>query len=466
VPLTQVDPSFSNSWQTVLDTRGSNIAIFSEDGKAIRTFTDIESERQTWREKLALFQPGSVLLVQVGNEPIWPALFLACLDLKIIMAPLEPEVASTALAKVMQITQPQGIIRQTAIDRLDYSPIRWDNPRPNFLKLTSGTTALPRAVRFRESQLLADCRNICLSMSLRTDDINFGVIPFAHSYGFNNLITPLLYQGTALVCSSDRLPRAIRKNLLNSKATVLPANPAIFHALSVLDDPDELGSIRLCISAGAPLPAETIRQFHVRYRLRIHGFYGSSECGGIAFDREGKLDAPSGFVGTSMDGVEIRRRENDRIEVHGPNVGDGYFPHAEPEILDGRRFVPGDLVRWLDYGAQLYGRASDSINVAGKKVHPSVIEEHLRTFPGIIDAIAFGVPSPNRNEDLVALVLTRRKITRHQLELHCRSGLADWQVPRDFKIVASLPVNARGKLKRSYLAQEYLAARKKLEPRS
>jgi long-chain acyl-CoA synthetase len=466
VQLTQVDPSFSTFWQTVLKRRSSDVAIFSQDGKTIRTFADIESERQIWREKLASFPSGSVILVQFGNEPVWPALFLAFLDLKLIMAPLEPEVASSAFEKILQVTQAQGIVRPSAINRFDYPPIAWNEPLPDFLKLTSGTTALPRAVRFRESQLLADCHNICRTMGLQPDDINFGVIPFAHSYGFNNLITPLLNQGTALVCSSDRLPRAIHKNLQNSAATVLPATPAIFHALSALDGRDALGSVRLCISAGAPLPAETIRQFHARYGLRIHSFYGSSECGGIAFDRDGKLDAPSGFVGTPMDGVEIRPGGNDRIEVHGPNVGDGYFPDPEPEVLNGVRFIPGDLIRWLDYGAQLYGRASDSINVAGKKVHPSVIEEHLRKLPGIIDAIAFGVPSPNRNEDLVALVLAHETTTRQQLETHCRIGLADWQVPRDFKIVSSLPVNARGKLNRSDLAREYLAERQKRDARS
>ena len=89
--LTQVDPSFSTFWQTVLKRRSSDVAIFSEDGKTIRTFADIESERYSWREKLASFPSGSVLLVQFGNEPVWPALLLACLDLKLIMAPLEPE---------------------------------------------------------------------------------------------------------------------------------------------------------------------------------------------------------------------------------------------------------------------------------------------------------------------------------------------------------------------------------------
>jgi len=64
VQLTQVDPSFSTVWQAVLERRSSDVAIFSEDGKAIRTFADIESERYSWRERLASFPSGSVLLVQ------------------------------------------------------------------------------------------------------------------------------------------------------------------------------------------------------------------------------------------------------------------------------------------------------------------------------------------------------------------------------------------------------------------
>jgi len=296
-------------------------------------------------------------------------------------------------------------------------------------------------------------------MGLTPEDVNFGAIPFAHSYGFSNLVTPLLYQGTRFVCSRDRLPRAIYRHIEESEATVLPATPAIFQALSSLSDCDRLGAIRICISAGAPLPAETVQQFYRRYKLRIHSFYGSSECGGIMFDREGRLDAPSGFVGAPLDGVQITRLQNDRIEITGTNVGDGYFPDQDPETLQTGRFRPGDLVRWLGESAQLYGRASDFVNIAGKKIHPSLVEEHIRKLAGVIEVIAFGVPSPNRNEDLVALVMSNPPISRQTLEAHCRAGLADWQVPRDFEIVTELPVNTRGKIKRSELAAEYVARR-------
>jgi long-chain acyl-CoA synthetase len=450
---------FGANWANVLQRYGQQAAIYGNDREVLRTFSDIESERTRWRNKLSSLAKGSTVLVQLTQDAGWPAIFLATLDLSLVMVPLETEVAGQQLENVVKVARPHAAIRSNEVSHFHSESPDWVGPQPDLLKMTSGTTGLPRAVRFRASQLFSDCRNICSSMGLLPEDVNFGAIPFAHSYGFSNLVTPLLYQGTGFVCSRDRLPRAIQSHIENSTATVLPATPAIFQALSSLSDCDRLGAIRLCISAGAPLPAETIQQFFRRYGLRIHSFYGSSECGGIMFDREGRLDAPSGFVGTQLDGVQITRLPNDRIDIRGPNVGDGYFPDQDPATLETGRFLPGDLVRWLGESAQLYGRASDFINIAGKKIHPSLVEEHIRQIPGVIEVIAFGVPSPNRNEDLVALVMSNPPIARQTLEAHCRSGLADWQVPRDFEIVTELPVNARGKIKRSELAAEYLEKR-------
>jgi long-chain acyl-CoA synthetase len=308
-------------------------------------------------------------------------------------------------------------------------------------------------VRFRESQLLADCRNICEAMGIRPEDLNFGVIPFSHSYGFSNLITPLLFQGTVLICSTDRMPRAVYHHLRNSGATVFPGTPALFQALGSLSGAAEPLPLRLCISAGAPLAPEVSGEFHRRFGLKIHSFYGSSECGGIAYDRDDEAARPYGFAGTPLAGVEVVKIDANRISVRGPNVGDGYFPDSDAEILDGTQFSPGDLVEWSNQGIRLVGRVTEFVNVAGKKVHPSVVEEHLRKMAGVIDAIVFGIPSATRNEDLVAYVVGSKSLSRQLLESHCREGLSSWQVPREIQIVPELPFNSRGKINRSELSK-------------
>jgi long-chain acyl-CoA synthetase len=448
---------FARFWGKVLKNRSRETAIFSDNGGNLRTFLEIEEERAVWRNQLSAFSVGDCVVAAIGNDPCWPALLLACWDRGLVVTPIEADLQAAQLDRILHLTQAQGLIQTNEIQRFDSSPVPWDGLRPDLLKITSGTTGAPRAVRFRETQLLADCQNICQTMGLRPDDLNFGVISFSHSYGFSNLITPLLYQGTSLACSTDRMPRAVHDRLQNSGATVFPATPALFQALSSLSDIRRPDRIRLCISAGAPLAPEIARQFHRSFGLKIHSFYGSSECGGIAYDRSEDLELPTGFVGTPMNGVELARVDDDRIAVHGPNVADGYFPEGELDVLDGVRFVPGDIIACSNPGLQLIGRMSDFANIAGKKVHPSVIEEHLRQLPGVVDAIVFGIPSLTRNEDLVAYVVTSNAVSRQALETHCREGLSSWQVPREFQIVTKLPFNERGKINRSELSRIHLA---------
>jgi long-chain acyl-CoA synthetase len=450
---------FASFWNLVLQDRARENAIFSDDCSVLRTFQEIEEERIQWRSRLTAFSVGDCLVTALGNDPTWPALLLACWDLALVVVPLEPDLQSEQLNRILDLTQAQGLIEANQTQRFNRPPMRWDGKRPHLLKVTSGTTGASRAVRFQESQLLADCQNICATMGIGPADVNFGVIPFSHSYGFSNLVTPLLYQGTGLVCSTDRMPRAVYNHLQSGGATIFPGTPALFQALSSLPESGKPLSIRLCISAGAPLAPEISRQFHAKFGLKIHSFYGSSECGGIAYDGSGDPERPPGFVGRPMDGVTIAKIDGDRIAVRGPNVADGYFPNPDPDVLDGWQFVPGDIVEWSDLGMQLIGRVSDFVNIAGKKVHPAIIEEHLRRLPGVIDAIVFGIPSVTRNEELVAYVVASKAISRQLLEAHCREGLSGWQVPREFQIVDELPFNLRGKINRTELARMHLENR-------
>ncbi len=460
VQAAQVEPRlFDRFWQRVLRSRSRQAALFAEDGKVSRTFQDVEEERAEWRARLSGFLPGDSVVGALGNDPSWPAFLLAAWDRALVVTPIEPDGTEAQLDTVLELVRAQGLVRASKIECFDRPQIAWEGLRPDLLKITSGTTAAPRAVRFRESQLLADCRNICETMGIQPEDLNFGVIPFSHSYGFSNLITPLLFQGTGLICSTDRMPRAVHHHLQKSGATVFPGTPALFQALGSLAGASEPVALRLCISAGAPLAPEISRQFHRRFGLKIHSFYGSSECGGIAYDRGDELERQIGFAGTPLTGVEVVKIDANRIAVHGPNVGDGYFPASDVAILNGERFVPGDLIEWSNQEMRLFGRVTEFVNVAGRKIHPSVVEEHLRKMPGVIDAIAFGIPSTNRNEDLVAYVVCAKGLSRQLLENHCREGLSSWQVPREIQIVRELPFNNRGKINRSELSKHHIESR-------
>ncbi len=90
-----------------------------------------------------------------------------------------------------------------------------------------------------------------------------------------------------------------------TRATVFPGMPVFYQAFCAIDDLPELPALRLCISAGAPAcPVRLARDFRERMGRAIHSFYGSSECGGICYDRAGE-HLEDGFVGTPLENVGV-----------------------------------------------------------------------------------------------------------------------------------------------------------------
>ena len=98
------------------------------------------------------------------------------------------------------------------------------------LKTTSATTGLPRPIAFTAEQLAADAENIVATMGLRPDWPNLGVISMAHSYGFSNLVLPLLLHGIPLILAPSPLPEAVRRAAEGEPALTLAAVPALWRA--------------------------------------------------------------------------------------------------------------------------------------------------------------------------------------------------------------------------------------------
>ena len=112
------------------------------------------------------------------------------------------------------------------------------------------------------------------------------VIPLSHAYGFGNLLMPLLLQGTAIVLR-ERSCRSNCRPTRGGMARRFHGVPFMFQHF-VANPPAAAGRrrCRLLDLAGARLEAETVRGSTRRFGVKIHSFYGTSETGGIAYDRQ------------------------------------------------------------------------------------------------------------------------------------------------------------------------------------
>ena len=101
------------------------------------------------------------------------------------------------------------------------------------------------------------------------------------------------------------LPAALAHTLAVAKVQHFPAVPAMVRALASLPDLPPWPALRVCLTAGAPLTPRDAAAFFAATGHKPHVFYGSSECGGITYDRTDACPHQEGAVGTPLDGVRV-----------------------------------------------------------------------------------------------------------------------------------------------------------------
>ncbi|MGH7938215.1 MAG: AMP-binding protein, partial [Chthoniobacterales bacterium] len=239
--VTSRDDPLLLAWEQTLAQRAEDPAIYDTQRRVLCRFREIEelSRRSEKASGLNDFSPGKIVALQIGNHPHWPALFLAFLRRQIVVLPLEQTASEAECVAALRTCCAAGLITDShaPIARLDsLGTAEWKGAPPALLKLTSGTTAAPRAIRFRSAQLLADAEHICDTMGIASSDLNFAVVPLSHSYGFSNLITPLLVRGVPMAVSGDRIPRAVLNDLARTEATVFPGMPLFYQAFAEMSE--------------------------------------------------------------------------------------------------------------------------------------------------------------------------------------------------------------------------------------
>ncbi|HUR45162.1 MAG TPA: fatty acid--CoA ligase family protein [Candidatus Saccharimonadales bacterium] len=412
-------------WQLISRTRASEKALWDFSSGQSWTFAELEREAEkTPADSSAVATPS-------GISSGFVLAVLRAWRTGQVVCPLEAGQA----APLFTTTPPKGAVH---------------------LKTTSATTGSARLVYFTAEQLKADADNIVQTMGLRPDWPNLGVISLAHSYGFSNLITPLLLHGIPLVIAPGPLPEIVRKAAAVCPSITLPAVPAMWRAW--MDAQALSSNIRLAISAGAPLPIPLEEEIFRKTGLKLHNFYGSTECGGIAYDRSTVPRSDPAMVGQGMDHVHLSANAQGCLEVRSAAVAEGYWPEPAPNLKAGC-FTTTDLVEIKDNSVHLRGRMTDQINVAGRKISPESIECALLEHEHVRDCLVFGIPSQDngRVEEIVACVAT--SAAPESLKQFLLARLPAWQVPRDWWLLDSLEANQRGKLSRAEWRKKYLANR-------
>ncbi len=333
---------------------------------------------------------------------------------------------------------------------------------------TSGTTGQPKAAMHRH----ANIRHVCETygaqvLGITADDVTFSVAKMFFAYGIGNTVFFPLSAGAATVLEPRRpTPDVVRERLEQSRPTLFFGVPTFYAALTASAVPvDAFASVRMCASAGEPLPAPLQRRFTDRFGVQILDGIGSTEALHIFLSNRPD-DIRPGTTGVAVPGYDVELRdavgqqvpdgEPGALHVRGASIALGYWHRtdASRQVFQGEWLSTGDTYVRTEGGYYTcLGRNSDMLKAGGIWVSPSEVESRLLEHPAVREAAVVGVADQDGLDKPVAVVVVSEEAiaegtAEEDLMTWCRDGLAHFKAPRKVVFVTELPKTATGKLQR------------------
>jgi long-chain acyl-CoA synthetase len=342
------------------------------------------------------------------------------------------------------------------------------------LQYTGGTTGTPKGAMLTHQNLSANARQVdAIDPHADAEDRIVGVLPFFHVFANTCVLNRTVHKGGMIAMLPRFDTKACLQTIARVKATALPGVPTMYQAL--LDHRDigrtDFSSLRVCISGGAPLPAEVKAKFESVTGAKVVEGYGLTESAGViscnpyeGLNKSGSIGQPiPGTVVTLLDrenpGQAAPEGEPGEIAFRGPQTMKGYWgrPEADAEVFVGGWLRTGDVGQIDEDGyIRIVDRLKDMIAVGGFKVFPSVVEAQLYRNPDVKEALVIGIPDRMSGEKPKAFVTLNAGATTDG------PALMAWLNPplgKHERVVAvevrdSLPKTLVGKLSRKELVAE------------
>jgi long-chain acyl-CoA synthetase len=476
----------------VASTRGSATAI--RGGEAEWSYAQLldEVDGLVGRVVSTAPAPGARIGLVCANRAEFVAAFFAILGAGGVVVPLNPALQERELAASLRAAGASRVVTTRSLHARCLAALRAAGdgdaaavvaledegrrglPRarppaggdPAVCLFSSGSTGSPKRVERSHAQLLWEADTLITAFGLGPHDRVLGVTPFSHVNGLMRSMVAAVLAGATLVPRPQFDRRGVGREIAKGGITVFIGVPFMFGMLADTRWPRPMTfpTLRVCVSASAPLRPDTSRRFHERYGVYVRQLYGTTETGSIGANLDGAIEASLESVGRPFPGVDVRVTqesgetvpdgESGEILVRSPGGAREYA--GDPE--QSRRAFADGWFRTGDIGYRdarghlhLVGRRSLFINRAGYKVNPYEVEEILAQHPKVREAAVMGVDAEYGDEKVRAVLVVRAPCESGEIVEFCRGRLADFKVPSIVEFRDALPKSATGKILRTTL---------------
>jgi acyl-[acyl-carrier-protein]-phospholipid O-acyltransferase / long-chain-fatty-acid--[acyl-carrier-protein] ligase len=286
-------------------------------------------------------------------------------------------------------------------------------------------------------------------------DIVFNALPVFHSFGLTGGTLLPLFSGIKTILYPSPLHyRIVPAMVYDTNATIMFGTDTFLSGYARMAHGYDFYAIRYIFAGAERVKDETRRLFADKFGLRILEGYGATETAPVLAVNT-PMHFKAGTVGRLLPGISHRLETVPGIavggilHVAGPNVMLGYLKSDQPGVLqpagDGW-YNSGDIVSIDEHGfISIAGRAKRFAKLGGEMVSLTAVEAMAsKLWPD--HAHAAVTRTDVRKGEAIILVTTKADATTDELLAFARSeGLAELAVPRELRIVDTMPVLATGK---------------------
>jgi acyl-CoA synthetase (AMP-forming)/AMP-acid ligase II len=350
------------------------------------------------------------------------------------------------------------------------------------LHYSSGTTGHPKGAQRTHRNWMASVVNMThdvLGGPPGADDCYVHAGPITHTSGL--FVLPFLVAGAHQIILPTWDPHTFIDSVQNRGATHAAIVPTMVARLLAVPgiDRSHLAGLKMLGYAGAPMPADQMRQAYLRLTPHLVQYYGLVEAippvtvldealHARGLDGEPHLLTSAGRAALGVEiavvdesGNVLPPGESGEIITRGDHIMAGYF-NAESRSDLGKSVVDGwlhtgDLGRMDEEGLLwLIDRKGDMIISGGYNIYPREVEEVVAEVPGVAEVAVVGVKDPDWGQRVVALVTTLPGQTVDPVTVlaHCRSRMAAYKKPKEVRVVSEFPLNSTGKIAKKELRDQ------------
>lgn len=455
------------------------------------------------------FKKGDKIAVFMKNHRAYAELIVGLAKAGIIMVPINYRLVGAEIEYIVKHSDSKGIIfteeytedvneilpdlpqLETIIvvgkatnenmihyeDLLKYSDI--SNPQveikeedPVYFGYTSGTTGKPKGVVISHRSRVLTSMTAAYEYKIEEGDIHLVGGPIYHAAPWIFLVTQLIVGGTILIHETFRVEQVLEDiAIYNVTNTFLTPTMYAFLVDAQKKEQANIASLRVFISAGAPLPTQLKMDILETFpAVELHEFYGSTEAAITLNIKPKDIKTKERSIGYPFPLVECLILDDEKQPVKQGEVGELYFraPYLLSEYYKNPEetiasfhegfFSVGDMATQDEEGFYyIVDRKKDMLISGGVNIYPREIEDVLYTSPKINDVAVIGIPDPVWGESVKAIVVVAEgeTMTEDEVIKYCEERIASYKKPKSVSFVNELPRNPSGKILKTELRNQF-----------